>query len=268
MARDRVRPQPRALVVSPSVVSRTTHAEALEAEGFVAAEAASVDEARWALVAARAGDAPPIEVVVADLATPGVDLILGEARRAGRAPALVVLAHLPETAPPLPGAEVVTAGRVDDLRVAVERALARRGRRPTSVRVLLALDEPGRRAAAQAALTAAGGSVVAVADGLELLEVLGANLALAPVAWAPEVLIMDARLARLDGLDALAEVRELDLQTPAVLLAAPDDAQARAQAPRLLAAVLDPDVSPSELARVAFAARAPTGRVARPLRAG
>src|SRR5690606_17148644 len=132
-------------------------------------------------------------------ATPG--------RPAPATPALVLVGARPGDQ--TPGADLLRAsdpsfshpeavagpGRPDDLRAAVERARSRRsgaGR----VRALLALDGPERRAAARLALTSGGASVVDVADGLELLEVLGSNLALAPVAWVPEVLIMDARLER------------------------------------------------------------------------
>ncbi len=280
MARDHVRPQPRALVVAPSSAARTARAQTLEEQGFAVLEATDVDEACWALVAARAGDTPPLEVVVADLSTPGLQRLLGEVRAARPAPALVLVAARPSDVMKLPaevlragdprlaGAEVVPGAVESELRDAVQRALRRRERDKATLRVLVALASPPRRAAVRAALGAARTSVVAVADGLELLEVLGANLALAPVAWAPEVLVLDARLERLDGLDALAEVRELDLLTPVVVLVHRDDLGARARAERLRATVVDADADPADLVRVVVEARPPARRVARPLRAG
>lgn len=105
-------------------------------------------------------------------------------------------------------------------------------------RALLAVSEPQRRDALVSALVRKGVGVLEVLDGLELLELLGAELG-RPGGWYPQIIFVDARLPHLDGIDALAEVRELDPRVRAVLLAAPDDAEARSWARRLDAEVMD-----------------------------
>lgn len=110
----------------------------------------------------------------------------------------------------------------------------------------------------------AGASVVDVAGGLEVLEPLGADLALAPAVWAPDVLVTDARLPRLDGVDALAEVRAPGARRGAVLVLAPDGDIARARAPARRATLVERAAPPAALAPAAVRLRPPTRRVARP----
>lgn len=114
-------------------------------------------------------------------------------------------------------------------------------------RALLAVSEPQRRDALALALVQKGVGVLEVLDGLELLELLGAELG-RPGGWYPQMLFVDARLPHLDGIDALAEVRELDTRVRAVLLAAPDDAEARTSARKLDAEVMDLLAEPEAIA--------------------
>lgn len=115
-------------------------------------------------------------------------------------------------------------------------AAARLGEPPR--RALLAVSEPRRRDALALALVREGVGVLEVPDGLELLELLGAELG-RPGGWYPQTIFVDARLPHLDGLDALAEVRELDTRVRAVVLAAADDQEARTSARRLDADLVD-----------------------------
>lgn len=248
----------RALLVSPSFVLRNSYAAALEDDGRAVAEAASAVEVLWSLVAARMGDALPVDVIVADLDTPGVQPLLAEVRASPRSPGLVlVVGAAPRSLEPrLAGVEVVHDPRdVEGLRGAVGRALTRVERRraptalsaPASTTAVVATEGDLRRAAIVAELEVRGATVVGVGDGLELLEALGATTGLVGHG-APDVLVADGRLPRLDGLDALAELRELDPRTPAVIVCTEDDAAARARAAALGAVVVDRRASPALLA--------------------
>ncbi|MBX3466171.1 MAG: response regulator [Planctomycetes bacterium] len=257
----------RALLVSPSFVLRNSYAAALEDDGRAVAEAASADEVLWCLVAARMGDASPVDVIVADLDTPGVQPLLAEVRASPRSPGLVlVVGAAPRSLDPrLAGVEVVHDPRdVEGLRGAVGRARARVERRraptalsaPASTTAVVATEGDLRRAAIVAELEVRGATVVGVGDGLELLEALGATVR----HGAPDVLVADGRLPRLDGLDALAELRELAPRTPAVIVCPEDDAAARARAAALGAVVVDRRASPALLAVRALSLARPASR--------
>lgn len=122
---ERCTPRRRALVVSTSFMLRNSYAAALEHDGWLALEACSTDEVLWCLVAARMGEAGPIELVVADAETPGVQVLLREVHDSPRPPALVFVGRgRTPSSPPPEGAEWVRDGRSgEDLRRAVNRAL-------------------------------------------------------------------------------------------------------------------------------------------------
>lgn len=251
----------RALVVSPSFVLRSAHATALSEDGHAVTEAATADEVLWSLVAARTGDAPPIDVIVADLATPGVQALLSEVRASARPPAVVLVVRPGRLPPALLDPRLAEVDLVADardltgLREAVGRALVCR-RSPRPALVVAALEGDARRAGVAAELEARGASVIDVPDGLELLEVLGANVGLAP-GWAPDVLVTDARLPRLDGLDALAE---LEGRAPALVVAREEDADASDRAAALGAVLIDRRAAPALLAARALSLRRPGTR--------
>lgn len=118
-------PRRRALVVSTSFILRNTYASALEQDGWLALEACSTDEVLWCLVAARMGEAGPIELVVADAETPGVQVLLREVHDSPQPPVLVFVGRgraQPTFTPP-EGISWVRDGRSgDELRVVVQRA--------------------------------------------------------------------------------------------------------------------------------------------------
>lgn len=235
------------LVVSPSFVLRNTHASALEDDGHLTVDAADADEVLWCLVAGSTGERPRIDVIVADVATPGVQGLLSEVLHSPRAPALVLFGCSRSVAldPRLADVDLIPDGRrIDEVRRAIDRAFAARVQLagPPPRRALLALAGADRREGAARALEAQGVSVVEVEDGVAMLEALGR----AAFGWVPDVIVMDARLPRLDGVDALAEVRALDLRVPAVLVVAEDDLDALARSVGLEAEVVEARPGPDK----------------------
>lgn len=79
-------------------------------------------------------------------------------------------------------------------------------------RVVLAEADAPMRLQLAATLAAAGYEVVDLEDGVAVLELLGED------EWRPDVVVVDADLPRLTGLDVLHELRELEPQVPAILL--------------------------------------------------
>ncbi|HLK12499.1 MAG TPA: hypothetical protein VKW76_14075 [Candidatus Binatia bacterium] len=115
--------------------------------------------------------------------------------------------------------------------------------------VLVGERETGRRAAVAAALRADGHVVLEARDGLQLLgliefavEVLGRRL-------EELVLLADAQLPGLGGLDVLAVLRCAGHRTAVVLTAAPRDAAARREGEGLGAVVIDRDADPAVVRR-------------------
>lgn len=82
--------------------------------------------------------------------------------------------------------------------------------RPT--RVVIAEGDTPLRLLLAATLAAAGHEVVDLEDGVAVLELLGED------AWRPDVVIVDADLPRLTGLDVLDELRQLSPPIPVILL--------------------------------------------------
>ncbi|MCO5167357.1 MAG: hypothetical protein M9894_13490 [Planctomycetes bacterium] len=91
---------PRALVVSARFARRNSYAAALEAEGWLALEAASVEEALWCLITSRVSDGR-IDLVVADADASGLATLLDELAAWSPQPAAVVVGGVaPPDLPP------------------------------------------------------------------------------------------------------------------------------------------------------------------------
>jgi CheY-like chemotaxis protein len=247
----------RALVVSPNFSLRNSHASALEDDGHVTIEAATADEALWHLVSAC--DDGPIDLIVADAATPGMHEVLAEIRTSPTAPRVVLVGNDVTRRRQVASAIVLDPQRIEELRSAVDRALD--APRPTAarpLRVLLALEGDARREAARLALVRRGVGVIDVGDGLELLEALGAQVG-HPDGWRPDAIVVDARLHTMDGMDALGEVRQFDRVVRGLVVADPCDTDARAFAADLNVAVIERDATAEELADATLAlCRAPS----------
>jgi DNA-binding NarL/FixJ family response regulator len=121
---------------------------------------------------------------------------------------------------------------------------------PDAIRVLIVDDEPVLREALREFLEGAGMVVVGEAgDGLEALT--------SAAETDPDVVLMDVRMPRMDGLAATTELRARDPDLRIVLLSATDDEPSRAFAQRAGAAdYLAKGIRPSELvAAITAAAR-------------
>jgi DNA-binding response OmpR family regulator len=118
----------RVLVVSSSSVLREAHAAALWEAGARVVEAGSADELLWLLVAARTGEAWPLDAVAADPATPGLAALLVELRGwpASATPPAIVLVGEPVDDLRLAGLD--RARRPEEVSPTVARALGRRSR--------------------------------------------------------------------------------------------------------------------------------------------
>ncbi len=79
-------------------------------------------------------------------------------------------------------------------------------------RVVIAEGDTNLRLQLAATLAAAGHEVVDLEDGVSVLELLGED------EWRPDVVVVDADLPRLTGLDVLHELRELSPALPVILL--------------------------------------------------
>lgn len=86
-------------------------------------------------------------------------------------------------------------------------------------RVLLADDDDAMRALLACALRRAGFTVVEACSGSELLEWLGFGLESVPPLWF-DVIVSDVRMPGFDGLNILASLRQLSIETPVILITA------------------------------------------------
>jgi CheY-like chemotaxis protein len=130
---------------------------------------------------------------------------------------------------------------------------ARRTELPDAERVrghvLLAEDDPDLRALFARALRDAGFEVHTAADGQEVLAVLAE--AAREHAAMPEVIVMDVRMPRKSGLDALRDIRTMGWPQPVVLVTGYGDPTLHAMASELGAAViLDKPVDREDLVAV------------------
>jgi CheY-like chemotaxis protein len=86
-------------------------------------------------------------------------------------------------------------------------------------RVLVADDSETILLLLRTRLEMAGHEVEAVADGQEVVEALRAK----PPGKGPEVLLLDAMMPRMSGIDALRELRAEGVDTPALIVSAHQD---------------------------------------------
>lgn len=108
---------------------------------------------------------------------------------------------------------------------------------------ILAEDDPSMRAMLTSALEREHFDVIAVSDGLELLDQVRG---LHERALDPQLIISDIHMPRCSGLTALSALRRMNLQMPVLLITAFGDDDTHAQAKSLGATILD---KPFDLAR-------------------
>jgi DNA-binding response OmpR family regulator len=87
------------------------------------------------------------------------------------------------------------------------------------IRVLLADDDAAMRALLACALRRAAFDVIEVCSGSELLERLAVGLEGIP-AFGFDLIISDVRMPGYDGLNILASLRQLSIETPVILITA------------------------------------------------
>ncbi len=84
-----------------------------------------------------------------------------------------------------------------------------------STRIVIADDEPGIREALSYALEKAGYETLAFSDGLSAWNSIQAAV--------PDLAVLDIMMPRLDGIDALKKIRNLDQNLPVVFLTSRDE---------------------------------------------
>jgi DNA-binding NtrC family response regulator len=124
-------------------------------------------------------------------------------------------------------------------------------------RVLLADDDDAMRALLARALRRANFDVIEARSGAELFERLAADLERAP-RLRFDLMISDVRMPGYDGLNVLASLRQLSIETPIILITAFGTAATHAAAARLGAfALLD---KPFDIDDLVTLARSATSR--------
>jgi DNA-binding response OmpR family regulator len=121
----------------------------------------------------------------------------------------------------------------------VNQALAREillFEQETSLRLLVAEDDPDLRRLLAVALRRDGHQVIEARDGAEILEALASTL-IEPVASPFDVVICEQTLPGIPGLTVLAGLRSRQRATPFILVT--DQTAVRERAGRLGAAVVD-----------------------------
>jgi CheY-like chemotaxis protein len=119
-------------------------------------------------------------------------------------------------------------------------------------RVLLAEDDQELRWLIAHSLRNDGFEVLEVADGLELLDRVGASLLDTLELDAIDLIVSDVRMPGWTGLEVLAGLSSAGCQTPVVLITAFGDAEVHAAGKRLgAAAVLDKPFDLNELSSLA-----------------
>ncbi len=106
----------------------------------------------------------------------------------------------------------------------------------TSLRLLVAEDDPDLRRLLAVALRRDGHQVIEARDGAEILEALASTL-IEPVASPFDVVICEQTLPGIPGLTVLAGLRSRQRATPFILVT--DQTAVRERAGRLGAAVVD-----------------------------
>lgn len=126
-------------------------------------------------------------------------------------------------------------------------------------RVLLAMSDSRARHNLARGLRAEGYEVVEASNGLQLLERLASGIVATLGRGLPDVVVTDADMGGLAGLDVLVGMRRTLTSVALLVLADPGDAQAHADAARAgAAAVLDAPPGILELSRALHALRPPT----------
>ncbi|MFL5344292.1 MAG: response regulator [Hyalangium sp.] len=126
------------------------------------------------------------------------------------------------------------------------------------LRIILAEDDDAMRVMIQQVLTRAGHTVVAVEDGFELADYLelvrsGGGVEL------PDLILSDVRMPGRTGLEVLAQVRQMGMTCPVLLLSAFADEPTREEARKLGAkALLDKPVDMDELKAAVLAVSVPS----------
>ena len=118
-----------------------------------------------------------------------------------------------------------------------------------ATRVLVAEDSEDTRAVVAAILRDDGFEVVEARSGTELLNRLGVGDA--PAEEPIDLVISDVRMPKLDGIEALARVRQADLSIPFILMSGYSEKEAL-----LATKQLSPDLPVSEGIRAALKALA------------
>ncbi len=133
------------------------------------------------------------------------------------------------------------------------------GARLEHARVLLAMSDSHARHALARGLRAEGYHVVEAANGLQLLERLASGMVATRGRSLPDIVVTDADMGGLAGLDVLVGMRRTLVGVALVVLADPGDAQAHADAARAQASlVLDAPPTIIDLSRALRSLRAPT----------
>jgi DNA-binding NtrC family response regulator len=120
-------------------------------------------------------------------------------------------------------------------------------------RVLLADDDAAMRTLLVCALRRAAFEVVEACSGSELLELLASGLERIPP-FGFDLIISDVRMPGYDGLNVLAALRQLSIETPVILITAFGTAANHAAAAKLGAALLDKPFDVDDLMTLARSA--------------
>lgn len=104
--------------------------------------------------------------------------------------------------------------------------------RPLPPRIFIAEDNPEMRALMSSMLQSRGCEVVEAADGLALVNALIRSLTGDPPR-APDLVILEAALPGMSGIDVTRRLRRFDHHTPVILLCASDDTEAMSAAANL-----------------------------------
>lgn len=104
---------------------------------------------------------------------------------------------------------------------------------PRISNVLVAEDDDDLRALVVSALRQDGHQLIAVRDGVELLDYIASTLIFDEGAAYPDLIITDVRMPGFSGMSVLAGLRDQKWTTPIVVMTAYSDAKMRSDAERL-----------------------------------
>lgn len=104
---------------------------------------------------------------------------------------------------------------------------------PRVSNILVAEDDDDLRALVVSALRQDGHQLIAVRDGVELLEYIASTLIFDESAAYPDLIITDIRMPGFSGMSVLAGLRDQQWTTPIVVMTAYSDEKMRSDAERL-----------------------------------